>query len=164
MPPLFSVLYGIISKRPSVLTHNCSLEKNQVPRELALIAISLACLVAHWYSYDGSWKWVTILTILIGFVQLLFAICFCIPSYVNQQLLSLDCQTFVHYNSLVFSYLSWELSWCKVSFLNGDLQFSKLFKNTICIGVCTLKRNEKHFIPFLPPSIFSLSLSPLQNL
>jgi hypothetical protein len=31
----------------------------------------------------------------------LFAICFCIPSYVHQQLLSLDCQNFVHYNSLV---------------------------------------------------------------
>jgi hypothetical protein len=44
----------------------------------------------------------TILPILIGIVQLLFAICFCIHSYVHQQLLSLDCQNFVHYNSLVF--------------------------------------------------------------
>ncbi len=82
--------------------HNYSLEKNKVPRELALIAISLACLVAQWYSYSGSWKWVTILPILIGILQLLFAICFCIPSYVHQQLLSLDCQNFVHHNSLVF--------------------------------------------------------------
>jgi hypothetical protein len=73
-----------------------------------------------------------------------------ILSYVQQQLLSLDCQTFVRYNSLVFFYLSWELSWCKVSFLKGDLQFSKLFMNTICIGVCTLKRNDKRFIPFTP--------------
>ncbi len=47
-------------------------------------------------------------------------------------------------------YLSWELCWCRVSFLKGDLQFSKLFKNTICIGVCTFKCTEKHFIPFTP--------------
>jgi hypothetical protein len=40
--------------------------------------------------------------ILIGILKLLFAICFCIPSCVHQQLLSLDCQNFVHYNSLVF--------------------------------------------------------------
>jgi hypothetical protein len=39
---------------------------------------------------------------LIGILKLLFAICFCIPSYVQQQLLSLDCQNVVHYNSLVF--------------------------------------------------------------
>ncbi len=39
--------------------------------------------------------------ILIGILKLLFAICFIIPSYVQQQLLSLDCQNFVHYNSLV---------------------------------------------------------------
>jgi hypothetical protein len=43
-----------------------------------------------------------LLPILIGIGQLLFAICFCIPSNVNQQLLLLDCQNFVHYNSLVF--------------------------------------------------------------
>jgi hypothetical protein len=36
LPPLSSVLYW---------PHNYSLEKNQVPRELALIAISLACLL-----------------------------------------------------------------------------------------------------------------------
>ncbi len=103
-PPLSSVLYGKISKRRSVLAGQLllTLEKNQVPRELALIAISLACLVAQWYSYGGSWKWVTILPILIGILQLLFAICFCIPSYVHQQLLSLDCQNFVPYNSLEF--------------------------------------------------------------
>jgi hypothetical protein len=48
LPPLSSVLYGIISKRRSVLwPHNDSLEINQVPRELTLIAISLACLVAQ---------------------------------------------------------------------------------------------------------------------
>jgi hypothetical protein len=100
-----------------------------------------------------------------GLSQLLFAICFSIPSYVHQQLHSVDCQNFVHYNSLGFFYLSWDLSWCRVSFLKGDLQFSKLFKNTICIGVlCTLKCTEKRFNPFTPPPpIFSLSLSPIQN-
>jgi hypothetical protein len=43
-----------------------------------------------------------ILPFLIGIVELLLAISFCIPSYVHQQLLSLDCQNFVHCNSLVF--------------------------------------------------------------
>ncbi len=47
-------------------------------------------------------------------------------------------------------YLSLELSWCRVSFLKGDLQFSKFLKNTICIGLCKLKCTEKRFIPFLP--------------
>jgi hypothetical protein len=69
---------------------------------------------------------------------------------VHQQLLSLDCQYFVHYKSLVFFYLSSELSWCRVSFLKGDIQFSKFFKNTICIGLCKLKCTEKRFIPFTP--------------
>ncbi len=45
-------------------------------------------------------------------------------------------------------YLFWELSWCRVSFLKGDHQFSKFLKNTICIGLCKLKCTEKRFIPF----------------
>jgi hypothetical protein len=45
--PLYSFLYGIISKRRCVLPRNFSLEKNLVPGELALIAIFLACLVAQ---------------------------------------------------------------------------------------------------------------------
>ncbi len=69
-------LYRIISKRRCILLRNCSLEKNQVPREPALIAISLTCLVAQLNSYGGSWKWVTILPILVEIVQLLFAIRF----------------------------------------------------------------------------------------
>ncbi len=40
--------------------------------------------------------------ILVGIVQLLFANCFYILSYVHQQLHSLYCQNFVHHNSLVF--------------------------------------------------------------
>jgi hypothetical protein len=45
----------------------------------------------------------------------------------------------------------------------GDLQFLKLFKNTICKGVCTLKCTEKRFIPFTP-SFFFLRVSPIKNL
>ncbi len=161
LSPLFCT--GSFLKDVPYWPHNYSLEKNQVPRELTLIAISLTFLVAQWYSYGGSWKWVTILPILIGILMLLFSICFCIPSHVKQQLLSLDCQNFVRYSSLVFFYLSWELSLCRVSFLKGDLQFSKNFKNTICIGLCKLKCTEKRFIPFIPLH-FLLSLSPMQNL
>ena len=40
----------------------------------------------------------------------------------------------------------------------GDLQFSKLFKNTICKGVCTVKCTEKRFIPFYLPPFSSLTL------
>jgi hypothetical protein len=43
-----------------------------------------------------------------------------------------------------------EFSWCRVSFLKGDLQFSKFLKNTICIGLCKLKCTEKRFIPLTP--------------
>jgi hypothetical protein len=46
----------------------------------------------------------------------------------------------------------------------GDLQFSKLFKNTICKGVCTVKCTEKRFIPFLPSFFFFLNVSPIKNL
>jgi hypothetical protein len=42
---LYSVLYGIISKRRCILPRNLSLEKKQVARELALLAISLTCLL-----------------------------------------------------------------------------------------------------------------------
>jgi hypothetical protein len=41
----------------------------------------------------------------------------------------------------------------------GDLQFSKLFKNTICKGVCTVKCTEKRFIPFYLPPFSSLMSS-----
>jgi hypothetical protein len=45
--PLFSVLYRIITKRRTFWPHNYSLVKNQVPREVALTAISLACLLVQ---------------------------------------------------------------------------------------------------------------------
>jgi hypothetical protein len=89
--------------------------------------------------------------------------CFCISSYVHKQLHSLDCQKFGHHNSLVFFYLTYLGTSPGAGFQNGDLQFSKLFKNTICIGVCTLKCTAK-LSSLLPPSIFSLNLSPIQNL
>jgi hypothetical protein len=126
-PPLYSVLYGIISRRRCVLPRNFSLEKNQVPRELTLISKSLACLVAQWNSYGGSWKWVTILPILVRlsswglpFVSLFLHMCTknCIHLIVK----SLDTQL-----SSVF-YLSWELSWCRVSFRKVDLQFSNCIR------------------------------------
>ena len=47
-------------------------------------------------------------------------------------------------------HLSWKISWCRVSVLKEDLQFSTFFKNTICIGLCKLKCTEKRFIPFTP--------------
>jgi hypothetical protein len=47
-----------------------------------------------------------ILSILVGMVHLMSAICLCISSYVYQQFHALDCQHFVHYSSLVlFTYL-----------------------------------------------------------
>ena len=60
-------------------------------------------------------------------------------------------------------YLSQDTIWVQGFIFEGDLQFSKLFKMTICEGMCTLKCTEKHLITFTP-SIFSLSLSPIQNL
>ena len=77
----------------------------------------------------------------------MFAICFCISSYVQQQLHSLDCQHFVHYISLVlFTFLRTPHG-CRVSFLKGTYNF-QLFKMAICKGACTLKCTEKRFIPF----------------
>ena len=46
----------------------------------------------------------------------------------------------------------------------GDLQFSKLFKNTICKGVCTVKCTEKRFIPYYLPPFSSFNVSPIKNL
>jgi hypothetical protein len=93
----------------------------------------------------------------LGLSSCLFAICFCIPSYVRQQLLSLYCQNFVHYNSQCLQ--------CFLSILGTLLVQGFIFGRgpTICIGVCTLKCTEKLFISFTP-SIFSLSLSHIQNL
>ncbi len=60
----YSVLYGIISKRRCILPRNCSLKKNHMPRVGTDSNIPIACLVALWNSYGGSWKWVTILPFL----------------------------------------------------------------------------------------------------
>ncbi len=45
----------------------------------------------------------------------------------------------------------------------GDLQFSKLFKNTICSCLHS-KVHWETFYPFYPPSFFSLNVSPIMNL
>ncbi len=97
-------------------------------------------------------------------VRLLFEICFSIPSYVHQQLLhltvkSLDITTFQCFLPILGPLL-----------VQGFIQergptIFKLFKNTICKGVCTEKWTEKRFIPFTPPpSIFFLNLSTIKNL
>jgi hypothetical protein len=49
------------------------------------------------------------------------------------------------------------------SFMKGDLQFSKLFKNTVCNGVCGVKCTE-NVLSLLPPSFFFLNVSPIKNL
>ncbi len=72
----------------------------------------------------------------------------------QQQLLSLDCQNFVHYKSLVFLPILGTLLVQGFSFERlrklKVLKFSKFFKNTICIGLCKLKCTKKRFIPFTP--------------
>ncbi len=60
-------------------------------------------------------------------------------------------------------YLSQDTSWVQGFIFGGDLQFSKLFKMTICKGMCTLKCTKKRVILFTP-SICSINLSPIQNL
>ena len=91
-----------------------------------------------------------ILPIVVGIVQLLFAICFSIPSYVHQQLHSLDCQKFGHHNSLVFFLPILGPLLVQGFILNSGPTVFKLFKNTICKGVCTVKCTEKRLIPFAP--------------
>jgi hypothetical protein len=75
---------------------NISSEKNKVTRELALVELSLACLMVTWKFYDGGSKRITILSILVRSDQLLSTICFCIPSYVQQQLHLLNFQNLAH--------------------------------------------------------------------
>jgi hypothetical protein len=69
------------------------------------------------------------------------------PAVVCQQLHSLDCQNFLHYNSLVFFPILGPLL-VQGFILKEDLQFSK--------GVFTLKCTGKRFIHCTAP--------PLQNL
>jgi hypothetical protein len=113
-----------------------------VPRELALIAISLACLLVQWYSYGGSWKLVTILPILIGILkQLLFAICFCIPSYVHQQRFHLIIKIlYIQLSGVFLPILGTHL--VQGFILKGDLQFLKFLKKTV---------HWKTFHLFYPP-------------
>jgi hypothetical protein len=99
---LYSVVYGRRCTQPA---HLLLREKSDVWR-VRTDSIIPSLPVTQWNSFGGSWKWVTILSTLVWMVHLLFTICFCISSYVHQQLHSLDCQNFVHHNSLViFTYL-----------------------------------------------------------
>jgi hypothetical protein len=61
-------------------------------------------------------------------------------------------------------YLSQDTSWVQGFIFEEELQFSKLFKMTICKGMCTLKCTEKRVILFTPPTFCSINLSPIQNL
>jgi hypothetical protein len=92
----FSVQKWIISRRRCAMLLNISSEKSKVTRELALVELSLACLMVTWKFYDGSSKRITILSILVRSDQLLSTICFCIPSYVHQQLHLLNFQNLAH--------------------------------------------------------------------
>jgi hypothetical protein len=47
-------------------------------------------------------------------------------------------------------YLFQDTSWVQDFIFEGDLQFSKLFKMTICKGMCKLKCTEKRVILFTP--------------
>ena len=92
----FSVQKWIISRRRCAMLLNISSEKSKVTRELALVELSLACLMVTWKFYDGSSKRITILSILVRSDKLLSTICFCIPSYVHQQLHLLNFQNLAH--------------------------------------------------------------------
>ncbi len=84
---------------------NISSEKSKVTRELALVELSLVCLMVTWKFYDGSSKRITILSILVRSDKLLSTICFCIPSYVHQQLHLLNFQNLANAILYFFSYL-----------------------------------------------------------
>ncbi len=108
-------------------------------------------------------KIVTLLPILIGILQLLFAICFCIPTYLHQQLLSLDCQNFVHHNSLVFFTYLGNAPGVRFHFWKGTYTFQNCFR-TLLVYVWVHQSALKNVSSLLPPYTFSLSLSPIQNL
>jgi hypothetical protein len=115
--------YGIISERRSELAAQLLLREKSGAWRVGIDSNIPSLPVAQWYSYSGSWKWVTIMFILVGMVHLLSDICFCISSYVHQQLHSLDCQHFVHYISLVLFTFLRAPHGCRVSFLKETYSF-----------------------------------------
>jgi hypothetical protein len=60
-------------------------------------------------------------------------------------------------------YLSQDTSLVQGFIFEGDLQFSNLFKMTICKGMCTLKCTEKRVILFTPLHLLH-KFVPIQNL
>ncbi len=117
-PPPYSVLFRIISKRRCILPHNFSLEKNQVPRELTLIAISLACLAGGSMKFI-CWKLKMSYHCPAVVCHLFLYFFICAPTTAFTWLSKL-------WTLQLWSvfYLSWDLSpWCRVSFWKGNQQF-----------------------------------------
>ncbi len=141
-PPLSYVLNGII--RRFVL----AAQLHQVPRELA---ISRAYLVAQWYSYVW-WKLKMIYHTVYpcwdgpSVVCYLFLYLFISAPTTAFTWLSTFC--IIHLSSTF--YLSQDTSLVQGFIFEGDLQFSKSFKMTICKGKSTLKCTEKSVILFTP--------------
>ncbi len=143
-PPLYSVLYRIISMRRCVLPKLLLREKSgsyKVDTDNNIPSLSGGSMNFIWWklkmSYHTaypSWECPVVHLFLYSFIYLPTTAFTWLSKFCTSQLSS----------------VSWDLSWCMVSFLKGDLQFTKLFKNTICTGVCTLKCTEKCFIPFTP--------------
>ncbi len=74
--------YRIISKIRCAMPLTYSLEKSQVTGEIELMALPQACLVAHWINMVEAENELPYCLSVVGIVQLLFAICFCISSHV----------------------------------------------------------------------------------
>ncbi len=100
----------IIFKRRCALSLICSLEKSQVTKELALITLFLARLVAQYNSYGGlKMSYYTVYPI-VGIVQLVFAICFCtlfLHQCTNNCIPLIVKIVYITHNSLVFFTYLW---------------------------------------------------------
>jgi hypothetical protein len=144
--------------QPVLMPCRCYSEKNQVPRELALITISLAYLVAQWNSYGGSWKWVTILHILVAIVQLLFAICFCILHMCTNNCIHLIVKFCTSLLSSVFG----ASPGAGFHFWKGTYNFQNCLRIHLyrCVHI---KVHWKMFHPFYPPP-FSPIICPLYRI
>ncbi len=136
---VYSLLLGIINdifKRRCLLPLTCSLEKSQVTRELALIALSLQL----------AWRLNEIHKIgaeneLPHFLSQLGFSCCCLPFVsVFLHMYTSNCIHLIvkilYITTLQYFNLSLDHSWRRLSFLSKEW---KLSKKTICRGVCTFK-------------------------
>jgi hypothetical protein len=105
-------------------------------------------------------KWVTILPILVRlsscclpFVSLFLHMC--TNNCIHLDMDGLDMTTLWCF----FFYLYWDLPWCRVSFLKGDLQFSNCLRIHLyrCVHI---KVHWKMFHPFYPPPFSPLICPP----